>query len=364
MKRKIIIVLIIGVICGGIIFALNSNAEEVTVNEIQKVTKLVEASQIEVGTHQVVIPVSGQLKSAHKVDLFAEVNGLLLNANFKAGHYFKKGEVIAQIKSDDLNSNLKAQKSGLLTLTAKLVADLKFDFPDAANEWDQFLDQLEINAPIPDYPEVQDKQLKLFVAGRNFFQTYYAVKSMEATLKKYAIIAPFDGFLSMANINPGSLVRGGQKIGEFNNSQLFEIKIDIPIELSNKIKIGDQIEMKSSSLTGLFNGQIVRINPVLDPTTQRISVFANIESTFLKEGMFLTGEIAMEEVENSFFIDRNLLKDETLPIIQQDELSFKKVNVIQIMEEKALVSGLSNGTLTLKTPIKGAYEGMKVRYEL
>lgn len=362
-NRKILVVIIVLIFSAGAIFLLKSNEKETVVNEVQKVVKLVEAQKVTLSTNEAKIPISGQLNAANKVTLFSEVNGILLNANFKTGNAFKKGEVIVQLKNADLRSNLKAQKSGLLTLTAKLVADLQFEFPNAVDEWDNFLNQLDIEKQLPSYPTVEDKKLKLFVAGRNFFQTYYNVLSLEETLNKYTIIAPFDGFLSSALIQPGSLVRGGQQIGEFSEMSKFEIKLDIPIHIANQVSIDDPIVMQSSDVSGEFTGKIVRINPVLDPVTQRISVFASLSDIPLNAGMYLSGYISKSLVENSFFVNRNLLNGDELPFIIDNELQFKKVKIVQMLEEQALVTGLNEGDILLKLPIKGAYNGMPVRFE-
>ena len=44
---------------------------------------------------------------------------------------------------------------------------------------------------------------------------------MEATLDKYTIKAPFNVVVTQSNINPGTLVRNGQKLGEFINTYLY-----------------------------------------------------------------------------------------------------------------------------------------------
>ena len=64
-----------------------------------------------------IVPVSitesGRLTAKHKIDLYAEVQGVMqpTSKEFKPGTPFQKGEVLVQIKNDDYRANLQAQKS-------------------------------------------------------------------------------------------------------------------------------------------------------------------------------------------------------------------------------------------------------------
>ena len=63
---------------------------------------------------------------------------------------------------------------------------------------------------------------------RNFVQlfisNYYGVKSAEERLNKYKITAPFDGVISTSFVENGTMARAGLILGEFINSDSFEIE--------------------------------------------------------------------------------------------------------------------------------------------
>ena len=65
---------------------------------------------------QAAIQMTGHLYAYDKVDLFAEVSGVLQETKkrFKEGYQYKKGEILIQIDDSVFKNNLLAQKGNLL----------------------------------------------------------------------------------------------------------------------------------------------------------------------------------------------------------------------------------------------------------
>ena len=61
-------------------------------------------------------------------------------------------------------------------------------------------------------------------------------------------------------------------------------------------------------------------------------------------------------------LKRNLIQDNNVFIITNNKLVSKKIDVVQIFEENAVVRGLANNDRILSEPIKGAFNGMEVRF--
>ena len=62
------------------------------------------------------------------------------------------------------------------------------------------------------------------MTGRGIISSYYGVKSAEERLNKYSITAPFDGIVSSTFFENGTMARAGLVLGEFINSDSFEMK--------------------------------------------------------------------------------------------------------------------------------------------
>ena len=78
--------------------------------------------------------------------------------------------------------------------------------------------------------------------------------------------------------------------------------------------------------------------------------------------MYVFGEINVGEIDSTFLIKRNLIEDNNVFVIIDNKLMFKKIDIIQIFEENAIIRGLSDNDRILNEPVKGAFNGMTVKF--
>jgi membrane fusion protein (multidrug efflux system) len=112
--------------------------------------------------------------------------------------------LIFNIDDTDAKYNLLALRSNLLTSITQMMPDLKFDYPDAFKRWKSYLDVFDVTQSIPALPEIQNEQVKYYVAGRSILNQYYSIKSQEDRLSDHRIYAPFSGIVTASNVSPGS----------------------------------------------------------------------------------------------------------------------------------------------------------------
>jgi multidrug efflux pump subunit AcrA (membrane-fusion protein) len=316
-----------------------------------------------------IVPVSitesGRLTAKHKIDLYAEVQGVMqpTSKEFKPGTTFQKGEILVQIKNDDYRANLQAQKSVLQNLITSILPDLKLDYPEAYKKWDTYLKEFSIEDPITPLPEPGSDKEKFFLTGKNIYTTFYNTKNLEIIYKKYTLTAPYSGILTEALVNPGTLIRNGQKLGQFIKPAEYELELAISKNLITSVQVGKDVTITNPENTlQIWNGKVSRINGKVNPTTQTIQIFITLNGDGLKEGMYLEATIAGQEKLNAVELPRNLLIDEhQLYVVQNDtQLILKNINVVHKSRKNVIVQGIDNGDLIITKPIPGAYSGMTV----
>lgn len=336
--------------------------KEPPMNELVESVKLVKVQKVKLNAHPLSVPVYGNIQSLNEIELFPEVGGKLMSQNFREGTEYRKGETIAYIENGELANNIKSQKSNFLNQVAKVVADMTFDFPNEVSKWEVFLENINFDKPLPSLPEVKDAKLKNYLAGKNLYNSYFAIEAQELRLSKYAIVAPFDGILAEALIKPGTVVRAGQKIGKFINPAEFELEASVKLIDGNKIKIGDRAIVKSDELAGTWDGTVVRVNKTVSQNSQNMEVFIGVKSPDLYSGMYVYGDVYQGEADEAIAISRNLLYGNMIYKIEQEKLVEQPVNVLQSNDETVIVQGLQEGELILAEPVKDAFNGMKVRF--
>jgi multidrug efflux pump subunit AcrA (membrane-fusion protein) len=310
------------------------------------------------------LDIQGELVAFDKIDIFSEVTGALVSTSrpFKVGTYFPKGAVLIKVDNAEARLSLLAQKSSLLNAITQLMPDLKVDYPESFAHWQDYLDSFDPEAPIIPLPEAVNEQEKYFIASRNLYTQYYNIKSQEERLDKYEIDAPFSGVITQTSINPGAVVRAGQKLGELMNTGNYELQVTVPLSDLKYIKIGNSVSLTSDDLEGEWSGRVKRINNQVDAGTQTVKVFISVSGKNLREGMYLRGDIAASSIENAAKIPRELLVDQKAVYVVRDSiLKLEPVQVVKITPDAAIVRGIPEGTQLLQELFPNAFDGMKVK---
>lgn len=308
---------------------------------------------------------SGILTAKNRIELFSEVQGVMepTRQEFKPGTSYRRGELMIKIRDDDYSANLRSQKSNLHNLITSALPDLRLDFPEAYVKWDQYIRDFDINKPTPTLPEPTTEQEEFYITGKNIYTTYYATKNMELVYNKYNLHAPFTGILTEALVNPGSLVRPGQKLGDFIDPSVYELELAIGKSFYPYISVGQKVMVhEGETSTREWEGKIIRINGRVDQATQTVKAFIVLEGEDLKEGMFLEAEIHGKEETSAVEVNRNLLIDNSeLFVVKDGILESRIIEPVYFSESRAIVRGLNDGDQLVVKPVVGGYHGMEVQ---
>lgn len=365
--RKIITIIIGLILVGGsgyIAYDL-SNREQKRRPKQEKVAPTVFVETVKNQKTPVSVLESGRLLAKHRIEIFSEVQGVMQPSirEFKPGARYRKGESIVSIRNDDFYANLQSQKSNLQNLITSILPDLRLDYPDAYQKWDDYLRNFDIEKPIAELPEPSSDKERFFVTGRNIYTTYYTTKNMEIVLSKYNLKAPYNGILTDAVVTPGSLVRPGQKLGEFIDPTIYEMEVSVNKTILTSLSVGQNVVVRDAENKSLqWNGKIIRINGRVDRATQTVMVYIELRGEDLREGMYLEAIMKGEEIDNSVEITRSLLIDESkVYLVEGTILSLVEVEPVFYNEKTVIVKGLQDGQLLVSRTVPGAYAGMEIK---
>ncbi|MEH6407580.1 MAG: HlyD family efflux transporter periplasmic adaptor subunit [Leeuwenhoekiella sp.] len=364
--RKIILTLLGVVILAGAIFLAIYLKDSKTApqGKIEKVVKTVFVDTVRNGIVPIVIPANGSLLAKNRLELYAEVEGVFRSSSndFKAGQNYRNGETLLNLDSSEYYSTVQAAKSEFYNLVTSIMPDLRLDYPDIYPKWQDYLSNFDINKSTPELPKVDNEQEGYFITGRGVFSSYYNVKNQEQRLGKYRISAPFSGVLTEALVTRGTLVRPGQKLGEFIDPSVYELEVAISKSYSDLLKIGEKVKLADLDGYNSYTGTVSRINGRVNQATQTIKVFVEVPGDNLKEGMYLEAQLEAKEEQNAIKIARRLLVDNSqIYIVRDSILDIIEVNPVYFSDKEVVLTGIPDGTHILSRNIPGAYAGMKVQ---
>ncbi|WP_456462197.1 efflux RND transporter periplasmic adaptor subunit [Lutibacter sp.] len=365
MRKIISIILAIVLVIGSILFAkyLIDNKKKPK-PRVEKIVKTVFTKTVNNTSIPIVITATGNLTAKNKIDIYAEVQGVLekTKKEFKEGTFFYKGEIIIKINSDEFYANLNAQKSNLFNSIIAIMPDIRLDYPSEYSKWQKYIKDFDLNKNLQKLPETTSEKEKFFISGRGITTAYYNVKNLEVKFNKYTLKAPFNGILTESLVNPGTLIRVGQKLGEFIDPSVYEMGVAVKSEFKNLLQIGKEVELNNLEKTKKWIGKVVRINGKVDSDTQTIKVFIEVSGKNLKEGQYLEASLLAKSENNAFEVSRNLLiENSKLFIVKDSVLNLVTINPIFENKNSVVIKGLENGTQLLSKPIPGAHSGMLVK---
>jgi multidrug efflux pump subunit AcrA (membrane-fusion protein) len=365
LMRKIVLSLL------GILILLTSffgaesivNSKKTIKPTSEKVIKTVFGMEVTNTSIPILIPANGILVAKRRLVLFSEVQGVFKGKSklFKTGQEYKKGEVIITINDSEFRSSVVAAKSNLYNLLIAIMPDLRLDYPELYPKWNDYLKAFEIEKPIAELPKMSEKEA-YFISGRGITSSYYSIKNLEERLLKYQIKTPYKGILTDVQVTEGTLVRAGQKLGEFIDPTQYELEVAVSKTYADLLSIGQKVDLKNLDKTKSFTGKIERINGKVDQNSQTIKVFIAVQDSTLKEGQFLEAQLKAMDQPNALEIDRSLLVDgNQIYVIEDSMLKLIAVEPVFYSDKKVVLKGVPDGTILLAKPIIGPYSGMLVQ---
>ena len=363
--RKLIIVGA-GVVVLALSFAISNyfkNSKKLPIQKAVKIEKTVFAEVVKNGDVAISITANGNVTAQNKVAIFSEVQGVLQGTGkeFKAGVSYRKGQTLLRINSQEFYATIQSQRSTLQNLIASIMPDMQLDYPESFQKWDAYLRNFDIKSTIKPLPEPSTDKEKYFITGKNIYTTFYNVKNLEARLAKYNVRAPFNGIITEALVTNGTLVRAGQKMGEFIDDSVFELALSVNGSFADVLQRGKKVTLNNLEKTKTWNGKVTRINGKIDQATQTVQVFIEVRGKDIREGMYLEANVPVKIATNAIEIDRKLLVNNTaLYVVKNNQLDMVTVNPIHFNEKTVVVKGLKDGEILVRKPVAGAYVGLPV----
>lgn len=364
-KRKIIltvlgIVLIVAAIFGA--KAIIDSKEQPEPN-IQKTVKTVFVDTIQNSTISIKIPSNGNLVAKHRVELYAEVQGVFRSSAkpFKPGQSYRRGQTLLKIDAAEYEASVRSAKSDLYNQITAIMPDLRLDYPEIFPKWQEYLNNLNVNSSVPPLPEPSGDKEKYFINGRGINTAYFNIKNLEQRLVKYRLSAPFDGVLTEALVTEGTLIRNGQKLGEFIDPDVYELQVSIGKQYADLLRVDEKVSLTDNSGNKTYQGVVSRINARIDQATQTVNVFIEVKDSTLKEGMYMQANLDAKDEENAIEIDRSLVNDRNEIFTVKDSiLKTIQVNPVYYSDRKVVIKGVPDGEVIITRQVSGAYNGMPV----
>jgi RND family efflux transporter MFP subunit len=301
----------------------------------------------------------GDTRGWHESTIYARVSGYVDKWFVDIGDRVKKGQVLADIDTPDLDAQLSAAGHELAVSQSQVgVAQANQEF--ARTTYDRWRQAAPGDVSVQ---ETQEKKAQFDSSTANLKATQSKVSADQAdvtrleAMKAFAkVTAPYDGVITARQIDIGDLVTAGSTASTtllYRMAQADPIRVfvDVPQNASADMNVGVPATAVANDYSGrTFRGQIARTSAAIDPISKTLHVEVDIPNPklILLPGMYMevTFQLphsAMVEVPASALIFRS--GGPQLAVVDSDgTVHFSNITIAQDQGDVVEVgSGVSIG---------------------
>jgi RND family efflux transporter MFP subunit len=229
--------------------------------------------------------ISGTLNPVRTAQLRAMIPGFIVETYAQQGQRVAAGQTLARIDATALRDAYRSAQSGLTA--AELAAKV------AAAQTRRY-DTLFAAGAISDH----DRELIAEQAAQAETQRAGAAAALaqaQAQLAAADVRAPFAGVVSARDVNSGDVIQPGMPLYAVVDLSTLQLVASVPADRMAGVKVGAGLTFVLHGYgSETYAGRVARINPVADPTTRQVEVYAELPNPggALVGGLFATGRIA------------------------------------------------------------------------
>ena len=304
--------------------------------------------------------ISGTLAPHWEATIRAEVAGPILQTYVERGQPVSRGVLLARLDDAAIRDSYLSARSAVRSAqtaadVAKRNAERTSKLAEAGAVAERDLETAQWN--------VQNAEAGLADARAR-------LAAAEQQLARTQVRAPAAGIVSERQVQAGDVVQPGTAMFTVVDPSRMKLEASVPAQQLGAVRVGAPVEFTVSGYPGrAFTGSVDRINPVADPATGQVRIYATIPNTGgrLVAGLFADGRVASQAhtgvVAPAASVDRRGIRPSVVRVkngrVERGEV---ELGIEDDQNERVeVVRGLAAGDTVLVGAAQGIAPGTTVR---
>jgi RND family efflux transporter MFP subunit len=306
----------------------------------------------------------GNVQAFTDTPIYSRTNGYLKKWYFDIGEHVRKGDLLAEVETPEIDQQLDQSRAELERMVAN--ADLA---GVTSNRWQSLLAKHAVSQ------QEADQTRANYIAAQAAVDASRAnVRRLEQLQGYERIIAPFDGVITARNTDIGDLIDAGS--GSTSPRELFHmdatgslrVYVAVPEVDSDAIHDGDRATLTQDSNPGLkIPGTIVRNANAIDYATRTLNVEVDVNNAkgVLRPGAYVFVHFQLPAMGNTVTIPSNalLFRAEGLRVgvVRGDRVQLVPVTIGHDFGSSVeITSGLTSADEVILDPSDSLVSGVEV----
>lgn len=375
---------ILAVAAGVLAIIFNTEPTAQRSGATRETAMLVEVTPVERGTWRPTVTAMGTVVPERDVVLSPRVAGEVVERSpaFTPGGFVSAGEVLLRIDPADFENALARRRSELRQARADL--ELEMGRQDVARQDYELLEE----TVAPGNEALVLRQPQLETARARVESAEAAVEQAELDLRRTAVRAPFDAHVLSRDVDLGSQVAPGDRLGRLVGTDSYWVEVAVPASKLRFLAIPDgaadtgspvRVRNRSAWPEGVVRaGRVDQLLGELAGRTRMARLLVTVPDPLARHGgsgdgaadgppmilgSFVEARIEAEELPDVVRLDRDYLrKDDTVWVMEDGKLRIRRADVVFRDERYAYVAGgLEDGDRVVTTNLSTVVDGAALR---
>ena len=289
MKKWILIMLLVAIAAFGSVIGFNLFVQDKISQAISNMPEQefpVTTTTIKKQSWQPQVDAIGFVEPLQGVTISNQLAGIISRIDFNNGVEVKKGQVLIRLDDEVEKANLTSKRVQLPAAKADYKRLVKL------------------------YSQKSVSKQDLDNAEAKYLTLEADIKSLQATIKRKVIKAPFSGIIGIRNVHLGEFIQAGSEIVRLEDIKTLKIRFTIPQNQLAKVKVGQIINVNVDAYPSKnFIGHISAIEPAVFQQSGLIQIQAEIPNPDekLRSGMFAKVNVQLPKLENQIVIPQTAI---------------------------------------------------------
>ena len=349
----------------------------------------VEVIEVARATGKSLLQLPGSIQAIAEAPILARADGYILRRMVDIGDRVQAGQPVAEIEAPEMEEQVRQSKANLqlaraavdqalanyqqgksdtelARVTAQRWSNLAVKGVVSRQENDQYQSQYQSHIAATDSLD------KAVGVQRSNVAAAEANLARIERMQSYLVVkAPFDGVITLRNVDVGALVNAGSTL-LFRIAQISTLRtyLNVPQEQASSVRAGQSARLSVSNLPGQqFTGAVARTASSLDPASRTLLVEVHVPNRdgALLPGMYARVELVSPRTDAPLLIPSDALmargEGTEVAVVRQDHrVHVQKIEVGRDYGDRLEVAGgLRDGDMVIANPGDAVREGLEVQ---
>ena len=305
---------------------------------------------------------TGTLQPENHAGLRALVEGTIDKFPVEIGDSVEKGQILFQVRLVDYELRVRQARSAIRVAEAT-EQTYRVSTEDAKREklrMENLYKEGAATEQIQDRAGTEHERAVALLeqAKATVIQARVGLDTARQALEDCTVVAPYTGFVTGKYREQGEYVHRGEVVVEIMDLSTLEAEVALPERYFESVPVGVPVPIEVGSMTMPVKGEVVAVNPKIDPQTRTFQIKVRVENQEgrLKAGLFCSGLLSLPAVQGSLAVPSvAVLNDEGRSYVWVANGGMVKRRLIQV---GVVAGGFVQVTDGLQTGEKVVVEGV------